>query len=157
TVLDQLSAAAYGRGVIYYAFGIVTTIVLTLAANTSFGGLPVLLSLLARDNLLPHAFGLRGERPVFRYGVGILGVAGASLLIAVDGFTLSQVGLALRAIRARSPRWQVIAVADFAGGALTAAAAVVFLVTKFLAGAWGVVLTVPLIMTLVGSVHRYYV
>ena len=173
TVLDQLSAAAYGRGFVYYAFGIVTTLVLTLAANTSFGGLPVLLSLLARDNLLPHAFGLRGERPVFRYGVGILGVAGASLLIAVDGdtqrlvplfaigvfigFTLSQVGLALRAIRKRSPRWQFVAVADFAGGTLTAAAAGVFLATKFLAGAWVVVLTVPLLMTLFGSVHRYYV
>ena len=110
TVLDQLSAAAYGRGVVYYVFGIVTTIVLTLAANTSFGGLPVLLSLLARDNLLPHAFGLRGERPVFRYGVALLGLAGAALLTAVNGdtqrlvplfaigvfigFTLSQVGLA---------------------------------------------------------------
>ncbi len=118
TILDQLSASAYGRGLIYYAFGIVTTIVLTLAANTSFGGLPVLLSLLARDNLLPHAFGLRGERPVFRYGVGLLGVAAAALLIAVNGdtqrlvplfaigvfigFTLSQVGLARRAVRLRS-------------------------------------------------------
>ena len=172
TVLDQLSAGAYGRGIVYYAFGIVTTIVLTLAANTSFGGLPVLLSLLARDNLLPHAFGLRGERPVFRYGVSILGIAGAALLIAVGGntqrlvplfaigvfigFTLSQVGLARRALRRRGPRWQLTATADFLGALLTAAAAVVFLATKFLAGAWVVVLTVPLLMLLFGNVHRYY-
>ena len=173
TVLDQLSAAAYGRGAVYYVFGIVTTIVLTLAANTSFGGLPVLLSLLARDNLLPHAFGLRGERPVFRYGVALLGIAGAALLTAVNGdtqrlvplfaigvfigFTLSQVGLARRAFRLRTPRWQLIAVADITGACLTAAAAVVFLATKFLSGAWVVVLMVPLLMTLFASVHRYYV
>lgn len=172
TVLDQLSAAAYGRGAVYYVFGIVTTIVLTLAANTSFGGLPVLLSLLARDNLLPHAFGLRGERPVFRYGVGLLGIAGAALLIAVDGdtqrlvplfaigvfigFTLSQVGLARRAIRLRTRRWQFVAAADGVGALLTASAAVVFLATKFLAGAWVVVLTVPALMSLFGTVHRYY-
>jgi amino acid transporter len=173
TILDQLSAGAYGRGIVYYAFGIVTTLVLTLAANTSFGGLPVLLSLLARDNLLPHAFGLRGERPVFRYGVSLLGLAGAALLIAVNGdtqrlvplfaigvfigFTLSQVGLAKRAIKLRTPHWQAVAVADLAGAALTAAAAVVFLATKFLAGAWVVVIAVPALMTLFAGVHRYYV
>jgi hypothetical protein len=150
----------------------VTTIVLTLAANTSFGGLPVLLSLLARDNLLPHAFGLRGERPVFRYGVALLGLAGAALLTAVNGdtqrlvplfaigvfigFTLSQVGLARRAFRLRTSRWQLIAIADIIGACLTAAAAVVFLATKFLSGAWVVVLMVPLLMTLFASVHRYY-
>jgi amino acid transporter len=172
TVLDQLSAAAYGRGVVYYAFGIVTTIVLTLAANTSFGGLPVLLSLLARDNLLPHAFGLRGERPVFGYGVSLLGVAGAGLLLAVGGntqrlvplfaigvfigFTLSQVGLARRARRIRGSRWQLILLADTAGAILTAAAAGVFLATKFLAGAWVVVLAVPALMLLFSKVNRYY-
>ena len=172
TILDQLSAAAYGRGVVYYAFGIVTTIVLTLAANTSFGGLPVLLSLLARDNLLPHAFGLRGERPVYRYGVALLGLAGAALLLAVRGdtqrlvplfaigvfigFTLAQVGLARRASRQRGPRWQLIVVADLLGAALTAAAAAVFLATKFLAGAWVVVLAVPALMLLFARVSGYY-
>ena len=83
--------------------------VLGLAANTSFGGLPVLMSLLARDHRLPHLFYLRAERPVYRYGIAALALAAALLLVAVDaetnrlipmftigvfiGFTISQVGL----------------------------------------------------------------
>ena len=53
------------------------TIIFALAANTSFGGLPVLASLLARDNYLPHIFGLRDDRLVFGNGVWVLaGLAG---------------------------------------------------------------------------------
>jgi hypothetical protein len=49
--------------------------VLALAANTSFGGLPVLMSLLAKDNRLPHMFYLRAERPVYRHGIVALAIA----------------------------------------------------------------------------------
>jgi len=37
------------------------TLVLALAANTSFGAMPLLASLLARDDYLPHRFALRDE------------------------------------------------------------------------------------------------
>jgi amino acid transporter len=70
TVLAQLTAGAIGHGVLFYVIQLVTLVLLALAANTSFGGLPVLLGLLARDNFLPHVFGLRADRRVFRYGVG---------------------------------------------------------------------------------------
>ena len=69
TVLAQLTAGSFGTGWAYYATSIAVTLVLALAANTSFGGLPVLMSLLAKDDRLPHLFGLRAERPVYRYGV----------------------------------------------------------------------------------------
>ena len=69
TVLAQLTAGAFGTGWAYYATNVRSPLVLALAANTSFGGLPVLMSLLARDHRLPHLFGLRAERPVYRYGV----------------------------------------------------------------------------------------
>ena len=65
TVLSQIMAAAVGRGWAYYVVSVTITVVLALAANTSFGGLPVLASLLARDNYLPHLFALRGDRQVF--------------------------------------------------------------------------------------------
>ena len=84
-------------------------VLLALAANTSFGGLPVLASLLARDNFLPHMFGLRADRQVHRYGVVVLAVLAAALLVASNGdtqalvplfavgvfigFTLSQLGM----------------------------------------------------------------
>ena len=75
TTLAQLTAAAVGHNIIFYAVQLITTVLLALAANTSFGGLPVLASLLARDNFLPHVFALKGERQVFRYGVGVLAAA----------------------------------------------------------------------------------
>ena len=81
TTLAQLTAAAVGHGMAFYAIQLITTVLLALAANTSFGGLPVLASLLARDNFLPHVFALKGERQVFRYGVGVLAVAAAVLLV----------------------------------------------------------------------------
>ena len=52
TVLSQVTAASLGRGILYYVVDPSTTVILALAANTSFGGFPVLASLLARDNLL---------------------------------------------------------------------------------------------------------
>ena len=109
TVLAQLTSGAIGHGVLFYIIQLITLVLLALAANTSFGGLPVLAGLLARDNFLPHVFGLRADRRVFRYGVGFLAVAAALLLIVAQGntqalvpvfavgvfvgFTLSQVGM----------------------------------------------------------------
>ena len=78
TVLSEITGASVGRGTVYYVVDLATTVILALAANTSFGGLPVLASLLARDSLVPHVFRLHGHRPVYRYGVVALAVlAGA--------------------------------------------------------------------------------
>jgi hypothetical protein len=109
TVLTQLTAGSFGTGWAYYAANIAVTLVLALAANTSFGGLPVLMSLLSADDRLPHLLGLLAERPVHRYGVVALAVLAGVLLIAVNaitarliplyaigvfiGFTISQTGL----------------------------------------------------------------
>ena len=109
TVLSQIMAMAVGRGWAYYIVSITITVVLALAANTSFGGLPVLASLLARDNYLPHLFTMRGDRQVFANGIVVLALLAGALLVAVGGntntliplfaigvfigFTLSQTGL----------------------------------------------------------------
>ncbi len=64
TVLAQLTDAALGHNVGFFVVQFSTMLLLALAANTSFGGLPVLASLLAKDNHLPHIFALRiGEIP----------------------------------------------------------------------------------------------
>src|SRR5580693_5984476 len=93
TTLAQLTAAAVGRNVIFYAIQLITTVLLALAANTSFGGLPVLASLLARDNNLPHLFRLKADRQVHRYGVSVLAVAAAILLVVAKGDTQALVPL----------------------------------------------------------------
>src|SRR5262249_62101690 len=87
TTLAQLTAAAVGKNVVFYAIQLITTILLALAANTSFGGLPVLASLLARDNNLPHLFSLKADRQVHRYGIRVLAGFAAILLVVARGGT----------------------------------------------------------------------
>ncbi len=172
TVLAQLTAGSYGTGWAYYATNLIVTLVLGLAANTSFGGLPVLMSLLARDHRLPHLFGLRAERPVYRYGVVALALLAALLLTAVDadthrllplfaigvfiGFSLSQAGLVRHWAGERPDGWLRRAAVNGLGAVLTTVAGIVLLSTKFLAGAWVVVVAVPLLMLLFSRVQRYY-
>jgi amino acid transporter len=172
TVLSQLTGASVGRGVLYYVIDLSTTAVLAIAANTSFGGLPMLASLLARDHLLPHVFALRGDRPVYRYGVVALAVLAAALLIAVNantnsliplfaigvftGFTLSQTGLVRHWYHERSRRWGARATLNAIGAVMTGVATIIFVFTKFAAGAWVVVVAIPLLILLFLRVDHYY-
>ena len=86
-------AIAVGRHWAYYVMSLTITLVLALAANTSFGAMPLLASLLARDNYLPHRFALRDDRQVFASGIWTLAILSAALLIAVDGNTLRLIPL----------------------------------------------------------------
>ncbi len=172
TILAQLTAGAYGTGWAYYATNIVVALGLGLAANTSFGGLPVLLSLLARDRRLPSLFALRTERPVYRYGVMAVGLSAALLLIAVGGdthrlipmfavgvfigFTISQVGMVRHWTRLRPAHWSGNALLNGTGAVLTSIAAVVLLVSKFTEGAWVVAIVIPVLILLFVRIERYY-
>jgi len=93
TILSQIMGMAVGRHWAYYVVSLTITVVLALAANTSFGGLPILASLLARDNYLPHLFGLRGDRQVFNNGIWVLAVLSGALLVAVGGNTNEMIPL----------------------------------------------------------------
>jgi amino acid transporter len=172
TVLAELTKAAVGNGVIFYVIQMLTLILLVLAANTSFGGLPVLASLLADDNYLPHVFHLKAERQVHRYGVVVLAVAAAVLLIASRGdtqaliplfaigvfvgFTLSQAGMVRHWRAERGPGWEYRAAINGLGAVLTFAAIIIELVSKFTQGAWVVVLLIPLLVAAFNGVHRAY-
>jgi hypothetical protein len=163
---------AVGRHWAYYIVSLTITIVLALAANTSFGGLPILASLLARDNYLPHLFALRGDRQVFVNGIWVLAGLSAGLLIAVGGntneliplfaigvftgFTLSQTGLVVHWWRTRPPRWANRATVNGLGAVVTALATIIFLVSKFVEGAWVVVVAVPTFVFLFTRIHAYY-
>jgi hypothetical protein len=72
------------------------------------------------------------------------------------GLTISQVGLVRHWRALRPPRWQLRAVLNGAGAAMTAVAVLVFLFTKFLEGAWVVVVAVPLLIWLFSSTEHYY-
>jgi amino acid transporter len=173
TVLSQIMGMAVGRHWAYYVVSLTITVVLALAANTSFGGLPILASLLARDNYLPHIFGLRGDRQVFNSGIWVLAVLSGGLLVAVGGntnemiplfaigvftgFTLSQTGLVVHWWRTRPAHWLHRAVVNGGGAVVTALATLVFLISKFEQGAWIVVIAVPAFVLLFVRIHSYYV
>ena len=170
--LAQLTAAAVGHNIIFYAIQLITTVLLALAANTSFGGLPVLASLLARDNNLPHLFRLKADREVHRYGISVLAVVAAILLVVAKGdtqalipvfaigvfvgFTLSQAGMVRHWHEQHTDGWLGRAAINGLGAVLTAAALGIELVSKFTEGAWLVVIVVPLLVLLFDRIHRTY-
>jgi len=172
TVLAQLTEASLGHNFVFYAIGLITTVLLALAANTSFGGLPVLAALLAKDNFLPHMFALRADRQVHRYGVVVLAILAATLLVAAKGdtqalvplfavgvfigFTLSQFGMVRHWRAERSRGWKSRAVINGFGAVLTALTTIIELVSKFTEGAWLIVLVIPGLVLLFNQVHRTY-
>jgi Amino acid permease len=172
TALSQIMGEAVGRHWAYYIVSLTITLVLALAANTSFGGLPVLTSLLARDNYLPHLFGVRDSRLIFGTGVGALALFSGLLLVVVGGntnaliplfaigvfigFTLSQAGLVVHWHRTRERGWMRRSAINGVGAVVTASATVIFLLTKFIEGAWVVVVAVPLFIVLFHRVEIYY-
>jgi amino acid transporter len=172
TVLAQLTEASLGHNFVFYAIQLITMVLLALAANTSFGGLPVLAALLAKDNFLPHMFGLRADRQVHRYGVIVLALFAAALLVASKGntqalvplfavgvfigFTLSQLGMVKHWRLQGTPGWKGRAAINGFGALLTALTTVIELVSKFTEGAWLIVIVIPGLVLLFDRIYRTY-
>ncbi|GHB59479.1 putative amino acid permease [Streptomyces cirratus] len=172
TVLAQLADASFGHDLAFYVVQFATMVLLALAANTSFGGLPVLMSLLARDNHLPHVFALKADRQVHRHGVVWLALLSALLLVLSGGdtntlvplfaigvfigFTICQVGMVRHWYGERPRGWQAKAALNGFGALLTGVSAVVVTATKFTEGAWLIVVALPLLVLGFEKVHRAY-
>jgi amino acid transporter len=172
TLLSLLAEGAIGSGPGYLLVQFTTVVLLMVAANTSYGGLPVLLAKLAGDGALPHVFGLRADRQVYRAGLIVLSVLAASLLVfsggqvnvlvplfAVGvfvGFSLCQLGMVRHWLNNRGSRWRSRLAINGLGCAASTVAAVVVTVEKFTEGAWLVVLVVPLLVAMFAGVQRAY-
>ena len=172
TVLAQLADASLGHNWAFYVIQFATMILLALSANTSFGGLPVLLKLLARDNYAPHVFALKADRQVHRHGVLALAAVSAALLVfsggdtntlvpmfaigVFVGFTIAQVGMVRHWRLERGPRWHGKALLNGFGALLTGVATVVVTASKFEEGAWLIVVALPLLVVAFETVHRTY-
>lgn len=173
TLLSQITDRAVGHGAGFYVVELSTTIALALAANTSFGGLPVLASLLACDSFLPRVFTLHRERTVYRYGVVVLAVLAGLLIVGSGrntqsliplfaigvfvGFTLAQTGLVRLCFTHHGRLWAGRALINGTGAVLSGAAAVIFLATKFVHGAFIIVIVIPALIVMFHKIHRYYV
>ncbi|AZP15190.1 APC family permease [Streptomyces aquilus] len=172
TVLAQLADASLGHNWAFYVIQFATMILLALSANTSFGGLPVLLKLLARDNYLPHVFALKADRQVHRHGVLALAFVSAALLVfsggdtntlvplfaigVFVGFTIAQVGMVRHWRLEQGTGWRGKALLNGFGAVLTGVATVVVTLEKFQEGAWLIVIALPLLVAAFVAVHRAY-
>jgi hypothetical protein len=113
TVISQFSRTVLGgRSILYLATITATTIILIMAANTSFAGFPRLSALLAIDGFLPRQLTYRGSRLVYSRGIVALALLASLLIILFQAsvtaliplyaigvflsFTLSQAGMARR-------------------------------------------------------------
>src|SRR5712692_2771418 len=176
SVLSQIARATcpagYAAGFMYYAVQVLTLGVLVLAANTSFQGFPRLAALLARDGFAPRQFTNLGDRLVFSNGMLVLATLAALLLwvysanvdslihLYVIGvftaFTLSQAGMIRYWRRVGGPRWRYRALVNGVGATATGIVAAVVIVTKFAAGAWLVMVAIPLLVLISYGIRRHY-
>jgi len=172
TVLSQLADRIFGHGGVYYVFQYSTFAILVLAANTAFADFPRLSGILANDGYMPRQLAARGDRLAFSNGIIALGVIAALIVSIFRGqtnaliplyavgvfvcFTLSQAGMVLHWIRSRQPGWRWKAALNGVGALATGIVSVIQVVTKFIEGAWIVVLIIPLIILLLRKIHRHY-
>jgi len=172
TVTSQLARRVFGVTPPYYAVQAVTTLILVLAANTSFADFPRLASFLARDRFIPRQFANRGDRLTFSNGIIILAVVSAALLIVFGGdthaliplyavgvfvsFTLSQASMVRYWTRQRSPLWGFRAAVNGTGATATGIVAVIIATTKFTHGAWIVIVLIPCMLLLFTAIRRHY-
>ena len=172
TVVSQVARRLFGDGLPYYLVQGSTTLILVLAANTSFADFPRLNSLLARDRYAPRQFRTLGDRLVFSNGILILAGLAAVLIVIFGGdthaliplyavgvfisFTLSQTGMVRHWLADHGAGWRWRLGVNGVGALVTGAVTVVIAVTKFTHGAWIVVLLIPLLVLGFRAIHRHY-
>ncbi|MCL2883530.1 MAG: APC family permease [Coriobacteriia bacterium] len=173
TVLSQAAAAVFGSGnFMFFILQAATAIILFMAANTSYNGLPALMSLMASHNYLPHYFANKGSRLVFSSGIIFIAVCAILLelifqadthnlipLYAIGvflSFTIAQAGMFKHWLTTRGNRWQRKATINGIGAVITATATLVIGITRFTQGAW-IALVVITILTLgMLAIYRHY-
>ncbi len=172
TVLSMVTRLLVGESWYFYLVQFATMLILVLAANTSFAGFPRLAAILAQDRYFPHQFLFRGERLAFTTGIIVLAVLAAALEVIFRGsvdaliplyavgvftaFTLAQSGMVVHWWRSRERGWRYSMAINGLGAAMTGVATVVIAVSKFLSGAWIVMVLVPLIIWQLRKIHRHY-
>jgi amino acid transporter len=172
TVVAQIAHAAFGGGPLFYVVQAMTAAILILAANTAFQGFPRLASVLAEDGFMSHQFNNRGDRLVFSNGIVILALFASLLFFIFDArltsliqlylvgvflsFTLSQWGMVSYWRKNKDGKSRRNLWLQGAGGAATALVLGVVVATKFLKGAWVVILMIPVLVFLMRSIKEHY-
>lgn len=172
TALSQIAELTFGRNWLYYYIQITTMLVLYLAANTSFNGLPPLLSILARDGYMPRYLASRGDRLNFSNGIILLSVVAGLLIIAYHGntehlislyavgvfisFTIAQFGMVVHWFREKGHAWHLRAALNMVGGIITGIVVLIIAITKFFYGAWLVLIFIPIMICMFRKIREHY-
>ena len=178
TVISQIGRFVYGShglgNILYGTLQIGTTLILILAANTSFTGFPFLASFAADDSYLPRQLTKRGHRLVFSTGIIVLTVVSVVLLLIthaqVDkliplyaigvftGFTMAGAGMAKYhwTHRGAEDHWQRRLVINGTASALSFIVLIIIAVSKFSEGAWVILIILPVGVLALLALHRQY-
>jgi amino acid transporter len=171
TVLSQLTRTLVGRGVVYWVLQVLALVMLMLAADTGFADFPRLLALLGKDGYVPTAFSARGVRLSYSNGIILIAAVSGVLIVAFQGsvaglvplftvgafltFTLSQTGMVRHWWKKRESGWHWRLGVNAIGAATTTLVLAVVLVSKFMYGAWIVVMILPIIVLALRAVGRH--
>lgn len=173
TVIALVAQTAFGAGSpLYYLFQLSTALILFLAVNTCYNAFPRLAALLAADGYMPRQFSFRGDRLAFSWGIVLLSAVAALLLVYFGGvttlliplyavgvflcFTLSQSGMVLHWVRNREAGWWWRLGINAAGALLTGVVLVVVASVKFFAGAYLVIILIPVLVGIMLFINRQY-
>jgi hypothetical protein len=172
TVLSKIAWHVFGGGIAYYCVQIATLLILVLAANSAFNAFPLLSSILSRDRYVPRQFGNQGDRLVYSNGIMILAGFAVLLVIVFGGdthallplyaigvfisFTLSQSGMVRRWLRLRERGWRWRVWVNGVGALVTFVVLLTVTFTKFVEGAWIVVVVIPVLVVGFLVMRRHY-
>jgi amino acid transporter len=173
TVVSQIGRQVFGKGPLYLALQATTALILILAANTSFADFPRLSAILARDRYLPRQLANLGDRLVFSNGIIALACLASGLVIVFGGsthrliplyavgvflsFTLSQAGMVRHWNKEGGRGWQWKAAVNGLGAVATGVVLLVITASKFIYGAWIVVLILPIFVWMFRTVKQHYI
>jgi len=172
TLLYQLGVLVFGNNWLLLVLQLATLLILLLAANTAYADFPRLANFLAQDGFLPRQLTSLGDRLVFSNGILALSGFSALLLILFNAsvsrliplyavgvflsFTLSQAGMVVHWWREKGKGWISKAAVNGFGSVVTALVTAVLLYSKFVQGAWMVVLAIPILVSLFLAIKGHY-
>jgi len=172
TILSGLARYLLGTNPAYILIQISTLLILAVAANSSFAGFPRLAAILGSDGFLPRQLNQVGDRLVFNNGIIILSLATGVMILLFEGdshsliplfaigvflaFTLSQAGMVVHWFRIRQQGWQVKAFANGVGAVATAITLGIVGFSKFMEGAWIILIILPIIVVIFIRIKSHY-
>jgi amino acid transporter len=173
SVVSLVAGAVYGDGtVLHVVFLIATMLILFLAANTSYNAFPRLGALLAIDGYMPRQFAFRGDRLAYSWGIVLLAAVAAGLVALFGGtttlliplyavgvfvcFSLSQAGMVRHWLRLRESGWVRRLAINGLGAVVTTVVLAIVVYEKFFAGAYLVVILIPVLVAMMLFINRQY-